>query len=148
MNLIARVIAAVFAAVVMVCGCSEGTRESPTINEDIPVIDIAELPDLDQTRVQLLDLIERVRAEVVRVVPATDPWVWRRDESSVGCVQKETGHKGATLQLRLLVSERALDDTEWNEVFPAVERLAAKAGLTAVWAPQNSTGNHDVRIHQ
>ena len=142
----ARITAALVVVLVLICGCTSDKTESPIINEDIPVTNIADLPDIEQTRTQLLELIERVRAEVVRVVPDTEPWEWRRDEARFGCVQEATGSEGSSLHLRNLVSDRPLTDDEWNRVFPAVERIAVEAGLTNYSAPQNSSGNHDVRF--
>ena len=105
-------------------------------------MDIADLPDIDETRTQMLALIERVRAEVVRLAPATEPWEWNRDESNAGCVQQGTGRKGTALYLRNLVSAHGLTDAEWDRVFPEVKRIAADHGLTGQWAPHG----HDVRF--
>ncbi|MCK0176265.1 MULTISPECIES: LppA family lipoprotein [Mycobacteriaceae] len=129
------------------CGGSGDDYDSPIVNEDVPVADIADLPDVDQTRAQMLDLIEQVRAEVVRLVPATDPWTWNREESTAGCTQDSTGAKGVAVYFPNLVSEHPFSDAEWAQVYPAVQRLAADAGLTGGSEMQNSTGNHDVRFH-
>lgn len=148
-----KVAVAATAVLVMVCGCgsgsgggSDGHYDSPIINEDIPVPDIADLPDIEQARTQLLELIEQVRREVSRLLPASEPWWWNRDESRSGCVQQETGRKGVSLDLRNLVSKISLSDEQWNLVFPAVQRLAAAAGLTGLSTMANSSYNHDVRF--
>ena len=130
----------------MVSGCGRPDYESPIINEDVPVIDIAQLPDIEQTTTEMLDLIERVRLEVTRLVPASAPWEWNRDQTGTGCVQEKTGRKGVTRNLRNLVSKHSFSDAEWNIVFPAVRQLATEAGLTDIAAPQNAPGNHDVRF--
>jgi hypothetical protein len=141
-------VAAVVLAALFAVGCSgdDGGYDSPLLNEDVPVVDIADLPDIEQTKVQMLDLIERVRAEVTRLVPATVPWEWKYDESTGGCTQEETGRKGVSLAFAKLVSTRPFTDAEWDHVFPAVQQLAAEAGLTSNAAMQNSSGNHDVRF--
>ena len=108
--------------------------------------DIADLPDIDQTRAQMLELIERVRAEVSRLVPASAPWQWHREESTSGCVQQGTGRKGVTLYFAKLYSPLSFTDEQWELAFPAVQRLAAEAGLTSNAAMGNSSGNHDVRF--
>jgi hypothetical protein len=142
----AAVTLAALTALLMVSGCGRGDPESPIINEDVPVIDIAQLPDIEQTTTEMLDLIERVRAEVTRLVPASAPWEWTRDQSGNSCVQESTGHKGVSRDLRNLVSKHSFSDAEWEIVFPAVRQLATDAGLTDIAAPQNQPGNHDMRF--
>lgn len=124
-----------------------GRYDSPILNEDVPVVDIAKLPDIEQTRVQMLDLIERVHAEVSRLVPASEPWEWTYDESRGGCTQQGTGRKGVRLYLRKLRSRISFTDEQWALVFPVVQRLAGEAGLTSNSAMGNASGNHDVRFN-
>lgn len=123
---------------------SETRYDSPIINEDIPTMDISQLPDIDATRAQMLDLIERVHTEVARLVPASAPWTWRHTESREGC--DRNGVQGVTLYFAKLTSSHSFTDEEWNLVLPAVERLAADAGLTNGSAMQNSSGAHDVSL--
>lgn len=142
-----RSAAAVVVLVFVACGCGgSGEYDSPILNEDVPVADIADLPDIEQTRAQMLDLIERVRAEVSRLVPGTEPWWWNRDESRSGCAQKGTDQKGVSLGTRNLVSDTALAGAEWDLVYPTVKQLAADAGLTEVAAMANSSSHHDFRF--
>ncbi|MDZ7882062.1 MAG: LppA family lipoprotein [Mycobacterium sp.] len=145
--------ALIAAGSLVMAGCSSGGGEgsgtgdhydSPIINEDVPTMDIANLPDIDATRTQMLDLIERVRAEVSQLVPASAPWQWRRDETRDGC--NRDGRQGVTLYFANLTSTHSFTDQEWNLALPAVERLAAEVGLTNGSAMQNSSGAHDVRI--
>lgn len=140
----------VFAVVgtLAITACSGGGDgyDSPILNEDIPVADIADLPDIDQTRTQMLGLIERVRTEVVRLVPASEPWRWNREEATSGCTQEGTGRKGVSLYFANLVSTHAFTDAEWATAYPAVKRLAEEAGLTGASAMQDSSGSHDVRF--
>ncbi|MCG5432960.1 LppA family lipoprotein [Mycobacterium sp. MYCO198283] len=126
--------------------CNVGDDRSPIINEEVPVVDIAELPDADVAARQLTELIERARDEIVRLVPATAPWRWNREESRFGCVQKSTGREGVTVYLRKMISAHGLTDAEWELVFPVVARLAADAGLPNYVSPQHSSGNYDVRF--
>jgi hypothetical protein len=142
----AAVALAVLAVMVAAAGCGSGDRESPIINEDVPVIDIAQLPDIEQTTAEMLDLIERVRQEITRLVPATEPWEWARDQQGFSCTQKKTGLTGVTRYLRSLVSQHALSDAEWELVFPAVRQLVADAGLTDIASPQDKSGSHDMRF--
>lgn len=129
------------------CGCGGGDdADSPILNEEVPVADIADLPDVDETRSQMLGLVEQVRAEVSRLVPATEPWSWNREESRSGCTQEGTGRKGVALYFANLVSEHAFTDQEWDVVFPVVQRIAGAAGLPDDEAMQDSAGNHDVRF--
>jgi hypothetical protein len=144
-----RRVAVVLAAVtmlLMLSGCDRPDYESPVVNQEGPVIDIARLPDIDQTTAQMNDLIERIRAEVTRLVPASEPWTWSGDESGTSCVQESTGQKGVRRYLRDLESKHAFSDAEWDIVFPAVRQLATDAGLTDIVAPQNEPGNHDMRF--
>jgi hypothetical protein len=127
-----------------VSGCG-GERESPTSSENVPVIDIAQLPDIDQTTDQMIDLIEQVRAQVARQVPATEPWDWANEQMGMSCVQEKTDRKGVMRGLRDLVSQHALSDEEWNRVYPSVRQLALEAGLNNVAAPQSSD-DHDARF--
>lgn len=141
--------AAVTAMLLVVCGCdggSDGQYDSPILNEDIPVADIADLPDIEQTRVQMLELIERVRAEVSRLIPSSEPWQWVYEESRSGCTQQATGRKGVSLHFAKLHSGISFTDAQWDLVLPAVQRLAAGAGLTGLATMANSSGNHDVRL--
>lgn len=124
------------------CGNDGAEPAATSTSKEFSVVDIADLPDIEQTRTQMLGLIESVRAEVAREVPATEPWQWNRTEGNAGCVQPETGRSGVALYLRNLVSAHGLTDAEWDQVFPAVQRLAAEAGLTKVWAPHS----RDVRF--
>jgi hypothetical protein len=139
-------------ALVAVCtmlaisGCGQPEYESPIINQDGPVIDIAALPDIEQTTAEMIDLIERVRNEVTRLVPASAPWEWKGDQSGTGCVQEKTGQKGVRRYLRDLASGHSFSDAEWELVFAAVRQLATEAGLTEIAAPQNEPGNHDMRL--
>lgn len=142
---------AVSALVVSGCGTDNSpgaaldtTYDSPIINEDIPKMDISKLPDIDITRAQMLDLIEQVRAEVARLVPASVPWEWRREEMSGSC--DNDGRQGVTLYFANLTSPHSFTDQEWTVALQAVERLAADAGLNNSSALQNSTGAHDMRI--
>lgn len=130
-------------------GCSgdDGGYDSPLLNEDVPVVDIADLPDIEQARSQMLELIERARAEVTKLVPESEPWVWNRDESRIGCTQEATGRKGVMRYTRNLVSDISFTDEQWSVAYPAVERLATEAGLTEVRAFANSTGNREVRFY-
>lgn len=134
-------------ATLALAGCVGGGHsgyDSPIINEDVPKMDITNLPDIEATRAQMLDLIERVREQVSRLVPASEPWIWRREESSGSC--ENNGQRGVLLYFANLTSRHSFADDEWALVLPAVERLAAEAGLTNGSAMQNSTGAHDVRI--
>ncbi len=139
-----RLALAALSTALAVSGC-EGERASPSLSDDVPVIDIAALPDIDQTTDQMLDLIEQVRAQVTRLVPATEPWEWNREQMGISCVQEQTGHKGVMRQLRSRVSTHVLSDDEWDRVFPAVRQLASEAGLHDVATPQASS-RHDVRF--
>lgn len=134
----------------LVAGCAGGGADdydSPIVNEDVPVADIADLPDVEQTKQQMRGLIEQVSREVAALVPATAPWEWSRDESTAPCTQDKTGSKGVAVYFPILGSAHALTDAEWALVFPAVQRLAVDAGLTADSAMQDGSGNHDVRFH-
>ncbi|MGV0838539.1 LppA family lipoprotein [Mycolicibacterium thermoresistibile] len=128
------------------CGGDDGGYDSPLLNEDVPVVDIADLPDIEQTKVQMLDLIERVRAEVVRIVPESEPWRQAYEERRSGCTQESTGRKGVMIHLAKFGSSISFSDEQWTLVYPAVQRLAAEAGLTEVSAMANSSRNHDIRF--
>lgn len=143
-----RVLCCVVSAL-LVAGCAGGgdDYDSPIVNEDVPVADIADLPDVEQTKDQMRGLIEQVSQEVTRLVPATAPWEWSRDESTALCTQDGTGSKGVAVYFPILGSAHPLTDAEWSLVFPAVQRLAADAGLTGDLAMQDGSGNHDVRFH-
>lgn len=127
-------------------GCDRPDYESPIVNQGGPVIDIAQLPDIEQTTTEMIDLMERVSREVTRLVPAAEPWVWARDQQGFSCKQESTGQEGVKRMLRSLTSQHALTDAEWELVFPAVRQIASEAGLTKIAAPQNQPGNHDMRI--
>ena len=149
-----RFLAAVVAvAALVLAGCDSGggdssgsddKYDSPIINEDVPKMDIANLPDIDATRAQMLDLIERVRAEVSRLVPASAPWVWRHEEVTDGC--ERDGRQGVTLYFAKLTSPHSFTDEEWKVALPAVQKLAAEAGLEGGTAMQESSGAHDMRF--
>jgi hypothetical protein len=145
--------AALAAGAIVLAGCDSGgggktasddKTDSPIINEDVPKMDIANLPDIDATRAQMLDLIEQTRTEVTRLVPASEPWVWRREEMSGGC--ENNGRQGVTLYFANLTSAHSFTDEEWNIALPAVQKLAADAGLTGGSAMQDSSRAHDVRF--
>jgi hypothetical protein len=126
-------------------GCA-GEPDPAVSNESAPVIDIAQLPDIDQTTDQMLDLIEQVRAQVSRLVPATEPWDWTRQQLGMSCVQEKTDRKGVMRGLKDLVSHHALSDDEWDRVYPDVAQLAHESGLSNVAPPQDSAGNHEARF--
>jgi hypothetical protein len=128
-----------------VSGCG-GDPASPAPDGAAPVIDIAQLPDIDQTTDQMLDLIEQVRAQVTRLVPATDPWDWTDQQLGMSCVQEKTDRKGVMRGLRDLVSRHELTDDEWDRVFPGVRQLAMEAGLNKLAAPQSSDDTHNARF--
>ena len=108
-------------------------------------MDIATLPDIEVARTQMLDLINRVHEEVVRLVPSSAPWESKYEEEREGCTRN--GKQGVTLYFAKLTSPRSFTDEEWNNVFPAVQRLAAQAGLTSIAAMQDSSQSHDVRFN-
>ncbi|MGV0687341.1 LppA family lipoprotein [Mycolicibacterium thermoresistibile] len=137
------VLAALFA---IGCGGDDGGYDSPLLNEDVPVVDIADLPDIEQTKAQMLDLIERVRSEVVRLVPESEPWRQAYKERRSGCTQQATGRKGVTVHLVKSVTSVSLSDEQWSVVYPAVQRLAAEAGLIEVTTMTNTSRNHDIRF--
>ena len=110
------------------------------------MIDIAQLPDIEQTTNEMSDLMERVSREVTRLVPAADPWEWTRDQQGFSCKQESTGQDGVKRYLRNLTSQHALTEPEWELVFPAVRRIASEAGLTEIAAPQDKPGSHDMRL--
>jgi hypothetical protein len=142
---LSRVIVAL-AALLLATGCDRPDYESPIVNEGGPVIDIAQLPDIEQTTTEMIDLMERVSREVTRLVPAAEPWEWNRDQQGFSCKQESTGQDGVKRYLRSLTSQHALTEPEWQLVFPAVRQLASDAGLTEIAAPQDKPGNHDMRI--
>lgn len=148
-----RLVVAFAAATLALAGCGGGggassgsdpSYDSPIINEDVPKVDIENLPDIEATRAQMLDHIEQVRTEVSRLVPASAPWTWRHKDDRGGCNQN--GVRGVSMYLAKLTSRHSFTDEEWALVLPAVERLAAEPGLTNGSAMQNSSGAHDVRI--
>lgn len=134
------------AALLILSGCDQPERESPIVNQESPAMDIASLPDIEQATTAMTDLMERIRAEVTRLVPASSPWEWSGDQTGTSCVQESTGQKGVQRYLRDLTSRHAFSDTEWGIVFPAVRQLANDAGLTDIAAPQNAPGNRDLRF--
>jgi hypothetical protein len=139
--------AAVVALLGSGCSGGDGDYDSPIVNEDVPVADIADLPDVDQTKEQMRALIDQVSREVTRLVPATAPWEWNREEMTAPCTQDSTGRTGVAVYFPILGSGHPLTDAEWTLVYPAVQRVAADAGLTGGSEMQNSSGNHDVRFH-
>lgn len=108
-------------------------------------MDIANLPDIEATRTQMLDLIARVRAEVTRLVPASAPWETKYEENRAGC--NRNGKQGVTLYFAKEYSPHRFTDAEWNTALPAVARLASEAGLNESSAMQDSGQNHDVRFN-
>src|SRR6478609_79135 len=96
-----RALAALFAVATMTlagCGGSDGggtaEPQSPITNEDVPAMDMAKLPDIDATNAQMLELLDRVLAEVTRLVPASAPWKIEVEASFGGC--KRDGQQGVT----------------------------------------------------
>lgn len=127
-------------------GNGDGGYDSPILNEDVPVANLTDLPDIEHSRIEMLDLMERVRDEVSRLAPATQPWRWNREESRSGCVQKESGLRGVSLATQNLISDAPLTDDEWAAAFPVVERLTRESGLGTVTVMANASRNHDVRF--
>jgi hypothetical protein len=145
MTRIARGVIASILVLAALGACSSSPK-SPIINEDASVIDIADLPDIDETRTQMVELIDRARVGVTRVVPSTDPWEWRGEEANAPCTQEATGRKGGALYLQRLVSASELTDAEWNAVLPVVRDIAASAGLTKSSSPLGDAASRDVRF--
>lgn len=132
------------AAVTALTGC--GDTSTPTMNTTkVATVDIANLPTLRETQTQMLELIDQVQAAVSAAVPEVKPWRWNRQWDSSTCIGAPD-NGGATLYFPNLLSQRALNDTEWDAVFTSVTGIAATAGLTEISMPQNSPGNHEVRI--
>jgi hypothetical protein len=146
-------LAALFAAATMLvagCGGSDdgGTAaqpQSPITNEDVPAMDIAELPDIEATQAQMLQLLDRVLAEVTRLVPASAPWEIKVEGSTEGC--ERGGRQGVTAYLPKWYSPRPFTSEEWAVALPAVQRLATDAGLTDSSAMQDTGQDHDVRFN-
>jgi hypothetical protein len=83
------------AAPLLVTGCDRPARESPIINEDVPVMDIAQLRDIEQPTAEMLNLIKRVRTEATQLVPAAEPWEWSGDQQGFGCDRREPAVPGS-----------------------------------------------------
>ncbi|MGA5462716.1 LppA family lipoprotein [Mycobacterium sp. NPDC050041] len=128
------------------CGGGGADGDSPSATAEVPVTALADLPDAEQARLQMVDLIERVRDEVIRLVPESAPWRWNRDENWADCTQEATGQKGLSVSTQNMISDISFDDAQWGLVFPAVQRVVAAEGLTNVSAMVDSSFNHDVRI--
>ncbi len=135
---------ALAAALVAVSGCA--ADESPITDQAGPMTDLADLPDIDQTEEQMLELIERVRTEVERVVSGTDPWTWAGSPGNGGCGRSGTVREGVNRYLRNLYSPKALTDAEWERALPGVRRIVGAEGLDRLWTPQSSKGSHEVRF--
>lgn len=143
----ARVAVAAAVAVVVLAACGDdGGYESPIVNEEAPVMDIASLPDIEQTRNQMVALLERMRAEITRLVPRSPAWIGGDEEMRGNCTYNGSVEPGTRLYLAMWTTSISLTDAEWDLVFPAVQRLAAEAGLTEVEAKVDATYNHDVEI--
>ena len=147
-----RALAALFAVATMTlagCGGSDGggtaEPQSPITNEDVPAMDITQLPDIDAANAQMLELLDRVLAEVTRLVPASAPWNIEVEASFGGC--ERDGQQGVTAYLPKWYSPRPFTPEEWAVALPAVQRLAADAGLTDSSAMQDSGQDHDVRFN-
>lgn len=134
------------AVLLVLGGCGQPEPESPIVNQEAPAMDIADLPDIEQTTVAMTDLMERIRAEVTRLVPASAPWKWSGEQTGTSCVQESTGQKGVQRYLRDLTSQYAFSDAEWDIVFPVVRQMAGDAGLTDIAVPQDAPRNHDLRF--
>lgn len=143
----ARWTAAPLAALLLAaCGGGESGYESPILNQEVPKIDIAKLPDIEETRAQMIGLVDRIRAEVARLVPESDPWTQSYEESRDNCAQQGTGQQGTALYLAKWTSPLSMSDAQWGLAFPAVQRMAADAGLSSVTAMADASRNHDVRF--
>jgi hypothetical protein len=139
---------ALLLTVLVAAGCGGGgaDAESPSATEEAPVTAISNLPDVEQTRAQMLSLIGRVRDELIRLVPESAPWQWNRDESWSDCTQEASGEKGLSVSTQNMISDVSFDDAQWAQVLSAVQRVAAEAGLTEVSPMVDSSRNHDVQI--
>lgn len=103
-------------------------------------MDIDQLPTLKETVPGLLDLIDAVRRDITRLVPATAPWHWSGEFSTSGC---QTG--GVELEAPHLMSAHAFTEAEWALVLPAITRRTAEAGLNGTsQGPAHRPGNYDV----
>ena len=103
-------------------------------------MDLNQLPTLKETIPPMLALMDAVRHELSRQVPATLPWRWVDEFSSGGC---EEG--GTRLYFPGYYSDHAFSEEQWAQVLPAVTALAADAGLTgSSVGPMEKPGNHDV----
>lgn len=139
---------ALLLTVLVAAGCGGGGADddSPSAIEEVSVTVLSNLPDVEQTRAQMLSLIERVRDELVRLVPESAPWQWNRDESWSDCTQEASSEKGLSVSTQNMISDISFDDAQWALVFPAVQRVAAVEGLTKVSPTVDSSRNHDVQI--
>lgn len=114
-------------ATLALAGCGGGDSsgyDSPILNEDVPTMDIRNLPDIDVAHAQMMDLIEQVRTEVSRLVPASAPWTWRHKDSWGGC--NKNGSRGVSLYLAKLTSPHSFTDEEWALVLPALSAWPLK----------------------
>lgn len=77
---------------------SSPSYESSIVNEEVPKMDIKNLPDIEVASAQMVDLIEQVHAEVARLVPASAPWTRRHKDTREGCDQEGFGGSPNTLR--------------------------------------------------
>ena len=130
----------------VLAGCGGADDNSPIATAELPMTALADLPDVEDTRTQMLGLIERVRDELVRLVPESAPWRWNRDENWADCTQDGSGEKGLSVSTQNMISSVSFTDAQWDLVFPAVQRVVAAEGLVNVSPTVDSSYNHDVRI--
>jgi Lipoprotein confined to pathogenic Mycobacterium len=140
---ILRSIAATLAASSLLLGACD---RAPNQADGAPAMEISKLPTINETQAQMLDLINRVQAQVAGAVPETRPWRWMDRWSSNGCGGGGPSPDGVMLLFPNLLSEHGLTDSEWARVFPDIRHLAAGAGLTDLQMFQNSSRNYDARF--
>lgn len=103
------------------------------------------LPTLEDTKAQLLAAIERVGQQISALTP-TVAFVWRHEESRVGCRPPYEQSEGQVIMLPSFVSEVPIPEQDWKQAYQITAEAATALGAGSVTVFKDGPGDHDVQF--
>lgn len=106
---------------------------------------LTSLPTLEDTRAQMVALIEHVGQQISAIAPAVR-FEWRQEESRGGCMAPYEQSEGNEILLAKYVSDVPIPEQNWKQSYDIASQAASTVGATTVTVFQDAPDFHDVQF--